>query len=106
MTLMNTKWTLNQVRYSLLLLAGAVAFAASAARAQDAPPDDANYNQNSDMQGSGDQSNYDGPENGQDPPTRVARLSYVDGSVSFPPGGPGDWAPAMRNRPVPSGDHI
>src|SRR6266705_4136406 len=106
MTLMNTKWTLKKVRYSLLLLAGAVAFAASAARAQDAPPDDANYNQNSDIQGSGDQSDYDGPENGQDPPTRVARLSYVDGSVSFQPGGQGDWAQAMRNRPVTIGDKI
>ena len=103
---MNTKCTLNQVRYSLLLLAGAVAFATSAARAQDAPPNDPNYNQNSDMQGSGDQSNYDGPENGQDPPTRVARLSFVDGSVSFQPGGQGDWAQAMRNRPVTIGDKI
>ena len=103
---MNTNWTLNQVRYSLLLLAGAVAFATTAARAQDAPPNDPNYNQNSDMLGSGDQSNYDGPENGQDPPTRVARLSYVDGSVSFQPGGQGDWAQAMRNRPVTIGDKI
>src|ERR1700722_438110 len=106
MTLMNTKWTLNQVRYSLLLLAGVVAVATSAARAQDAPPNDPSYNQNSDMQGSGDQSNYDGPENGQDPPTRVARLSFVDGSVSFQPGGQGDWAQAMRNRPVTIGDKI
>src|SRR5216683_3451359 len=103
---MNTNWTLNQVRYSLLLLAGAVAFCTSAARGQDAPPNDANYNQNSDMQGSGDQSNYDGPGNGQDPPTRVARLSFVDGSVSFQPGGQGEWAQAMRNRPVSIGDKI
>src|SRR6266850_6467742 len=106
MTLMNTKWTSNQVRYSLLLLAGAVAFATSATRAQDAPPNDPNYNQNSDMQSNGDQSNYDGPENGQDPPTRVARLSFVDGSVSFQSGGQGDWAQAMRNRPVTIGDKI
>src|SRR5258708_30194927 len=88
MTLMNTKWTFNQVSYSLLLLAGGVALATSAARAQDAPPNDPNYNQNSDMQSNGDQSNYDGPENGQDPPTRVARLSFVDGSSSFQPAGP------------------
>jgi hypothetical protein len=109
---MISKWTLNQVRYSLLLLAGAVAFGATTAHGQDAPPSGANpnynqnYNQNPDMQGNGDQSNYDGPENGQDPPTRVARLSFVDGSVSFQPGGQGDWAQAMRNRPVSIGDKI
>ena len=106
------KRTVNQVRYSLLLLAGAVAFGATTAHGQDAPPSDANsnysqnYNQNSDIQGNGDQSNYDGPENGQDPPTRVARLSFVDGSVSFQPGGQGDWAQAMRNRPVSIADKI
>jgi hypothetical protein len=103
---MNTKWFFDQVRYSLLLLAGAFAFAATAAyaQAQDAPPSDTSANY--DMQASGDQSNYDAPDNGQDPPTRVARLSFVDGSVSFQPGGQGDWAQAMRNRPVSIGDKI
>jgi len=101
---MNTKWTLNQLRYSLLLLAGTVAFGSTAVYGQDAPSSD--YNQNSNMQDNGEQSNYDGPENGQDPPTRVARLSFVDGSVSFQPGGQGDWAQAMRNRPVTIGDKI
>src|SRR6266702_4742692 len=98
---MNIKRIWSQTRFYPRLLAGALAFGATAVLAQDA-----NYNQNSDMQGSGDQSNYDGPENGQDPPTRVARLSYVDGSVSFQPGGQGDWAQAMRNRPVTIGDKI
>ena len=42
----------------------------------------------------------------QDPPTRVARLSYTDGSVSFQPGGQGDWGTATRNRPVTVGDKI
>jgi hypothetical protein len=103
---MNTKWFFDQVRYSLLLLAGAFAFATTAAyaQAQDAPPSDTSANY--DMRASGDQSNYDAPDNGQDPPTRVARLSFVDGSVSFQPGGQGDWAQAMRNRPVSIGDKI
>jgi len=103
---MNTKRFFDKVRYSLLLLAGTLAFATTAAyaQAQDAPPSDAGANYN--MQASGDQSNYDGPDNGQDPPTRVARLSFVDGSVSFQPGGQGDWAQAMRNRPVSIGDKI
>jgi len=42
----------------------------------------------------------------QDPPSRVARLSYIDGSVSFQPGGQGDWGAATRNRPVTIGDKI
>src|SRR5580704_17221459 len=41
-----------------------------------------------------------------DPPTRVARISYVDGSVSFQPGGQGDWGAAARNRPMTIGDKI
>jgi hypothetical protein len=103
---MNTKGFFDQVRYLLLLLAGAIAFVATAAYtpAQDAPPSGAGSNY--DAQSSGDQSNYDGPDNAQDPPTRVARLSFVDGSVSFQPGGQGDWAQAMRNRPVSIGDKI
>jgi hypothetical protein len=42
----------------------------------------------------------------QDPPSRVARLSYIDGTVSFQPGGQGDWGAATRNRPVTIGDKI
>src|SRR5438552_2538189 len=35
----------------------------------------------------------------KDPPTRVARISHVDGSVSLQPGGQGDWVSA-GNSPV------
>jgi hypothetical protein len=42
----------------------------------------------------------------QDPPSRVARLSYFDGSVSLQPGGSGDWGAAARNRPVTIGDKL
>jgi hypothetical protein len=41
-----------------------------------------------------------------DPPTRVARLSYIDGSVSLQPGGTGDWGAAAKNRPITIGDKI
>jgi len=30
-------------------------------------------------------------DDSQNPPTRVARISYMDGSVSMQPGGAGDW---------------
>src|SRR5579862_7465905 len=42
----------------------------------------------------------------QDPPSRVARLSYSVGSVSFQPGGEGDWVEAVKNRPLSTGDNI
>jgi len=42
----------------------------------------------------------------KDPPTRVARISYVDGSVSLQPGGQGDWGSAAKNRPVTIGDKL
>jgi FecR protein len=41
-----------------------------------------------------------------DAPSRAARISYLDGTVSFQPGGEGDWGTAARNRPVTIGDKI
>jgi hypothetical protein len=41
-----------------------------------------------------------------DPPARVARLSYASGSVSFQPAGTEDWVDAMVNRPVGTGDAL
>ena len=40
------------------------------------------------------------------PPSRVARISYLDGSVSMQPGGTGDWGAASLNRPVTIGDKL
>src|SRR5437764_13030359 len=42
----------------------------------------------------------------QDPPTRAGRISAVEGSVSFQPGGEGDWLDAVRNRPLTVGDNL
>jgi hypothetical protein len=41
-----------------------------------------------------------------DPPSRVARLSYLDGSVSLQPGGEGDWGNAAKNRPLTVADKL
>jgi hypothetical protein len=41
-----------------------------------------------------------------DPPGRVARLNYIQGSVSFEPAGEQDWVQAFTNRPVTTGDRI
>ena len=41
-----------------------------------------------------------------DPPIRVARLAYVEGSVSFQPGGTGEWVAPPINRPVTTGDQL
>jgi hypothetical protein len=42
----------------------------------------------------------------QDPPGRVVRLNYTNGSVSFQPGAEGDWVTAVVNRPVTTGDNL
>jgi hypothetical protein len=42
----------------------------------------------------------------EDPPTRVARLSHVDGNVSFNPAGTDDWVAAVINRPMTTGDKL
>jgi hypothetical protein len=41
-----------------------------------------------------------------DAPTRVARLNYVQGSVSFQPAGEQDWLEADINRPLTTGDNL
>ncbi|MGB7494238.1 MAG: DUF6600 domain-containing protein [Candidatus Acidiferrum sp.] len=43
---------------------------------------------------------------GDDPPSRVARLSFVDGQVSFSPAGTDDWVGATLNRPITTGDKL
>jgi hypothetical protein len=43
---------------------------------------------------------------GDDPPSRVARLSYANGTVSFNPGGTDDWVSAVVNRPITTGDKL
>ncbi len=41
-----------------------------------------------------------------DPPARVARLGYMQGSVSFQPAGESDWVQAVSNRPMTTGDQL
>jgi hypothetical protein len=41
-----------------------------------------------------------------DPPGRVARLGYIEGSVSFEPAGEQDWVEATPNRPMTTGDQL
>jgi hypothetical protein len=41
-----------------------------------------------------------------DPPGRVARLSYVQGSVSLQPAGQDDWVGAEPNRPITTSDKL
>jgi hypothetical protein len=41
-----------------------------------------------------------------DPPSRVARLGYMSGAVSFSPSGEDDWVQATLNRPLTTGDRV
>jgi len=41
-----------------------------------------------------------------DPPSRVARLGYMEGSVSFQPAGESEWVQAVANRPMTTGDKL
>ena len=41
-----------------------------------------------------------------DPPSRVARVNYISGAVSFRPGSVDDWGPATLNYPLTTGDHL
>jgi hypothetical protein len=76
--------------WTIATLLIAIFVSAQALMAQGPPPDDQG------QQG----------QPAQDPPTRVARLSYSVGSVSFQPGGEGDWVQAVNNRPLTTGDNL
>lgn len=65
---------------------------------QQGPPDQYQQDQNQPDQNQG--------QNDQDPPSVVARMNYTQGSVSFQPGGEGDWVTAVPNRPLTSGDNL
>src|SRR5580765_6038813 len=41
-----------------------------------------------------------------DPSDRVARIRYIQGSVSFTPAGESEWVAAVTNRPVTIGDQL
>jgi hypothetical protein len=89
---MKSTFTGNRTLASLLSLAGFMFLLLSPAlKAQDAGPD-----ANASM----------AQDDTHDPPSRVARISYLDGSVSMQPGGTGDWGSAALNRPVTIGDKI
>jgi hypothetical protein len=104
---MNTKPLFTKTRLLTLSIVGLLSIGAMKLFAQD--PQNQGY-QDPGYQDQGQQApdsdiNYNGDPQ-QDPPSRVARLSYIDGSVSFQPGGQGDWGAATRNRPVTIGDKI
>ena len=56
------------------------------------------------VRGTWAQDNQD--DSGVDPPDRVARLSYTQGTVSLEPAGAEDWTDAAVNRPMTSGDKL
>jgi hypothetical protein len=45
-------------------------------------------------------------QDNDDPPIRVARLGYMEGSVSFQPAGEDDWVGAVPNRPMTTDDKL
>src|SRR5579864_4449822 len=74
---MKSKFTGKSRTYLLMLVTGLLLFIAPKARADEG-----------------------------DPPSRVARISLLDGNVSFQPSGTEDWAAAAKNRPVTVGDKL
>src|SRR5579872_3891113 len=48
----------------------------------------------------------DDQDQAQDPPGRVGRLNFSQGSISFRPAGEDDWVTAVPNRPMVSGDDL
>src|SRR5579863_3827731 len=96
---MKTNLTGKRMLSLFLSLAGLLYFSAPRAGAQQQPDQPSQPNQL-------DQVDQPDSNDTNDPPTRVARISYLDGSVSLQPGGAGDWGAAARNRPMTIGDKL
>ncbi|MFC5437342.1 DUF6600 domain-containing protein [Rhodanobacter umsongensis] len=47
-----------------------------------------------------------GDDDNADPPSRVARLSYISGDLGLLPAGAKEWSDASVNRPLTSGDRL
>ena len=73
------------------------------ARAQDDDAQEGPQNQDQNQVQNQDQSQ---DSDQQDPPGRVGRLDYSQGSISFRPAGEDDWVTAVPNRPLVSGDDL
>ncbi len=81
----------------LLLSAAFLLQLSTVARAQDDDAQEAPQAQDQGQQQDQDQ---------QDPPGRVGRMDYSQGSVSFRPAGEDDWVTAVPNRPMVTGDDL
>jgi uncharacterized protein DUF6600 len=71
--------------------------ASTRAKAQDDDRDQVQEDQNP---------NPEQPNQDQDPPGRVARLNFSQGSISFRPAGEDDWVSGVPNRPMVTGDDL
>ncbi len=79
------------IRFAVLLAGVTLAVSVVAQPA----PDDSGYDRDQSRQGQT-----------ADPPTRVARLAFIRGDVSFVPAGENDWVQAQLNRPLITGDKL
>ncbi len=84
---------------------------------QQGPPDQGQGGPDQAMNQSGQNDDYaqmNGPDDSRpmdqdprnDPPGRVARLQYMDGSVSIQPQGTGEWVQGSINRPLTIADNV
>jgi FecR protein len=87
----------------MVLLAG-FAFTLQISTLANAQDDASAQGQDQNVQDQNAQGQEQNPE--QDPPGRVARLNFSEGSVSFRPAGEDDWVTAVPNRPMVTGDDL
>jgi hypothetical protein len=82
--------------WAWMLVLASLAFAVQLSTVAKAQEDGGGQNQDQNQDQSQD----------QDPPGRVARLNFSQGSVSFRPAGEDDWVTAVPNRPMVTGDDL
>jgi hypothetical protein len=94
---------LGSLLVTLLFLSACVILPKTAAAQDQNAPDQNAQDQTAQYPNAADQNAQDQTP---DPPTRVARLSYTQGSVSYQVSGDSDWVTADPNRPLTTNDNL
>jgi hypothetical protein len=84
---------------SLTALAIGSWFVISAAQAQNNLPPPPQSSASNNVQNGTEDQNYE-------PPSRVARVGYAFGNISFADAGSNQWVPLLANRPISTGDSV
>jgi FecR protein len=92
--------------WAWMVLLASFAFVLQLSTSAKAQDDGQDQSQDQNQEQNQVQNQDQGNNEDQDPPGRVARLNFSQGSISFRPAGEDDWVTGVPNRPMVTGDDL